>query len=78
VNISVHAVFLIRLKGALFFFKTNSSTSLAAYKRMLKNIRSSGILNYREAMEIISFLPSQQKKNNIFPLRSLRLERSGR
>jgi len=42
---------------------------------MLKNIRSSGILNYREAMEIIFFLPSQQKKNNIFPLR---LERSGR
>jgi hypothetical protein len=45
---------------------------------MLKNIRSSGIHNYHEAMEIISFLPSQQKRNNIFPLRSLRLERSGR
>jgi hypothetical protein len=40
---------------------------------MLENIRSSGILNYREAMEIISFLPSQQKRNDIFPLRLLRL-----
>jgi hypothetical protein len=48
---------------------------------MLENIRSSGIFNYREAMEIIFFLLflprgmrslflwGQQKKNNIFSLR---------
>ena len=68
------------------------TSSLTAWKGILKNIRPSRILDHPDeiGIESVSFLPSlpcgmrslflwrQQKRNNVFSLRPLRLERSGR
>ena len=56
----------------------NSSTRMLRTNEFLKDLQTFGILKYREAIENISFLLTQQKRNNIFSLRTLRLERSGR